>query len=518
MKTFLQRFGAFVLGVLCGFDRIRFRGSRRQLCYPGGMESYLGCAGVVLKDYKLHAEAKTVSLCQAIEARAKKAGLYAYVNSSEISKEETALAMAARNGITQGPIAVLSCVEPCRVVQVRGNKETGRLEPQLESGKCLHYYHYDLDPVYGLRYTRLQSWFPFTMHVGINGRDWLAQQMTRAGIRFTKKDNCFTWVEDFAAAQKLLDEQLTTAWPELLERWTQGNHPWLASLLKCDIPYYWSVQEGEYATDIAFRSAGDLARLYPLWVHHAYATLQSGDLLRFMNYRVRADGKPHGEMRGEVKTTIKELLQGTCVRQRILNNLLKMYDKMSSVLRLESLLIDVRHFKVFRTTEGDEAGPMSYLRLRKGVADMQRRAEVSRAINDRYAHSLATVEEKQTLAELTEDLGQRRQWKGRSVRALNPLSPEDVPLLEAISQGKFMISGFRNSDLREILMLPVEDPKEQNRQAAKVTRLLRLLRAHGLIAKVSTTNRYQLTDKGRASTSVLLAARQANTRQLLKAA
>lgn len=518
MKTFLQRFGAFVLGVLCGFDKIRFRGSKRQLCYSAGMESYLGCAAVLLKDYKRHAEATTVSLCKAIEAPAKKAGIYQYLNSSEISKEETALAIAARNGTTQGPIAVLGCVEPCRVMQVRGNKETGKLEPRLEPGKCLHYYHYDLDPVFGLRYTRLQSWFPFTMHLGINGREWLGQQMTKAGIKFVKKDNCFTWVEDFAAAQKLLDEQLTTAWPELLDGWAQANHPWLASLLKCPIPYYWSVQEGEYATDIAFRSAEDLAQLYPLWVHHAYATLQSGDLLRYMNYRVRADGKPHGEVLGEVKTTVKELLEGTCVRHRILQNLLKMYDKMMSVLRLETMLIDVRHFKVFRTIEGDEGGPMSYLRLRKGVADMQRRAEVSRAINERYAESLATVEEKQTLAEVTKDLGKRTQWRGRSVRALNPLAPEDVSLLEAVSRGEFMISGFRNRDLREILMPAVEDVKEQKRQAAKVTRLLGLLRAHGLIAKVSKTNRYQLTDKGRASTSVLLAARQANTKSLLKAA
>src|SRR5262249_44002064 len=161
-----------------------------------------------------------------------------------------------------------------------------------------------------------------------------------------------------------------------------------------------SVQEGEYATDVMFRSAEDLARLYPLWVHHAYATLQSGDLLRFMNYRVRSDGVPAGRVCGEVKTTIKELRQGTCVRHRILNNLLKMYVKMSSVLRVETKLIDVRHFKVFRTTEGDDKGPMSYLRLRKGVADLQRRAEVSRVINERYAESLATVEEKQTLAEV----------------------------------------------------------------------------------------------------------------------
>ncbi len=45
-----------------------------------------------------------------------------------------------------------------------------------------------------LRYTRLQSWFPFTMHVGLNGREWLVRQMIKAGLRYRKKENCFTGV------------------------------------------------------------------------------------------------------------------------------------------------------------------------------------------------------------------------------------------------------------------------------------------------------------------------------------
>jgi hypothetical protein len=44
------------------------------------------------------------------------------------------------------------------------------------------------------------------------------------------------------------------------------------------------------------------------------------------------------------------------------------------------------------------------------------------------------------------------------------------------------------------------------------------LRAHGLIAKVPKTHRYQLTEKGRTTISALLAARNANVKQLLQAA
>jgi hypothetical protein len=81
MKSFLQRFGALVLGVLHGFDRLRFRGSKRQLCNAAGVLSYLAHLRVSLVDYKEHyARDTTLTLCRAIETEAKQAGLYRYLN------------------------------------------------------------------------------------------------------------------------------------------------------------------------------------------------------------------------------------------------------------------------------------------------------------------------------------------------------------------------------------------------------------------------------------------------------
>jgi hypothetical protein len=518
MKSFLQRFASLVLGVLVGYDRWRFRGSKRMLCYPDGVMSFLSRHSVLLKEFnKPYAKGLTDTLCAAVEKPAEEAGIYRFLNSSRISKEEAALAMAKEHGKTEGLIAVLGCTEPCQNLRVRKNHQSKKLEVRVEPGKCLHYYHYYLDAEYGLRYTRLQSWFPFTMHMGLNGRDWLAQQMTKAGIDFVKKDNCFTWIKDFAAAQQLMDKQLETAWQPLLDGWARQSFPLADTLLGSVVPYYWSVQEAEFATDIAFRSAADLAQVYPTFVQHAYATLRGRDLLQFMNYRVRPDGRPLAL--GEVKTTIKELVEGTCVRHHVLRNLLKMYDKMMSVLRVESMLVDLEHHKVFRPKEGDEDGPLSYRRLRKGVADLHRRAEVSQKINDRYVDSLASVAQPQTLAEVTKDLGKRTTWKGRSVRGLNPIAPEDAALLEAVSHGAYLMSGFSNRELRAILYPTASaNAEEQKRLSAKVTRLLRLLRGHGVIVKERNANRYKLTEAGRSQLSVLLAARQAKTQQLLQAA
>jgi hypothetical protein len=42
--------------------------------------------------------------------------------------------------------------------------------------------------------------------------------MDQAGIAYRQCDNRFVWVEDFAEAQKLLDNQLQSDWPALLQK------------------------------------------------------------------------------------------------------------------------------------------------------------------------------------------------------------------------------------------------------------------------------------------------------------
>jgi hypothetical protein len=80
------------------------------------------------------------------------------------------------------------------------------------------------------------------------------------------------------------------------------------------------------------------------------------------------------------------------------------------------------------------------------------------------------------------------------------------------------VNGFRNRDLRAALYNKTTDPAECRRQSGRVTRLLGLLRAHGLIRKVTGTHRYIITPKGRLLTTTLLAAQQASVEQLTKIA
>ena len=89
------------------------------------------------------------------------------------------------------------------------------LELKLQRGKCLHFYFYAYHPLFGFMHLRLQSWFPFLIHITLNGREWLARQMDAAGVRYERKQNCFTALEDVAKAQALFDRQLRTDWPAM---------------------------------------------------------------------------------------------------------------------------------------------------------------------------------------------------------------------------------------------------------------------------------------------------------------
>ncbi len=90
--------------------------------------------------------------------------------------------------------------------------------------------------------------------------------------------------------------------------------------------------------------------------------------------------------------------------------------------------------------------------------------------------------------------------------------------MELINQGEFALNGFRNRDLRQAYFPSRCTAKERQRRMGWIGRRLRLFRAHGLIAKVSGTHRYVVTEKGRTTITALLVARKADVDQLTKMA
>ena len=158
---------------------------------------------------------------------------------------------------------------------------------------------------------------------------------------------------------------------------------------------------------------------------------------------------------------------------------------------------NVRDFKVYRPRQGDPQGRSSWQRMRKGVADLHRRAQLSQASNQRYLDALASVEVDLLLGEIVESVCRPVRWKSQRVRPLRPWDKEDTHLLQIISRGEFNINGFRNQDIRQRIFPGNHDAQTTRRLSARISYRIRMLRAHGIIRKVPRTFRYVLTDKGR---------------------
>ena len=519
MQQFIEKYKDRILGTLSGFDRLVLRGAPRRLnrmyydqardiVVAKGMEEYLWQNGILFKKFGDFVKKTSERVKQAAIQPFKPAGVKVIsLRRADADKDACARQVAIERGITSGPVCILSALEPCLSFDYVKSKIAVRKRP------CHVLYHYRLDERFGWMYARIQTWFPFHIQIGLNGREWLARQMSECGMKFHQHDNCFSWIEDYAQAQQLMNRQLETNWVEALNVFAQQLNPLHQEIFaKYPTDYYWTCYQSEWATDIGFADGEELKRLMRALIPHGMLSFNSTDVLRFFARRTTQAGKIPANFHGELQSSYKQYEEGQRVKYWKDGNSAKSYDKAytseGAVLRAaETTLNNVSMFRTYRPKEGGPAGDLQWRQMRKGVADLHRRAEVSQQINDRVINALASVDDSRTLEELTTGIQQPVQWKGVRVRALQPLGA-DKPLLEAINHGDFLLRRFRNRDLQQILFDgEATSPKQQRRRSAAISRKLRMLRAHGLIRKVPHTHQYEVNPK---ATTTLVAIRTAS--------
>ena len=526
MQEFINKYRDQINGTLSGFDRLVFRGSLRGLNYgyfdqklesmvAQGMEQYLWQNKILFKDYQDHVKRLSQKVKQASILPLEKLGLpVPFLRNPSADKDAMARELARDKKVESGLVCALSTVEPSLTFEHRGTHMVRRMKP------CQVVYHYQIDPQVGWMYARLQTWFPFNIQVGMNGREWLARQMDQTGLRYRQQGNCFVWIEDYEEAQKLMNRQLETDWTGLLNGFAGSLNPLHESIFEnYPVSYYWTAYQTEWASDIVFAEADFLKRLMPLLVRHGMLNFSSADVMRYFGRKVNQSGAIPANFNGTLETDLKRRQEGERVKYRMNGNSAKFYDKayseVGSVLRgAETTINTVEDFRAYRPTEGGPEEDLQWRPLRKGIADLHRRAEVSQKANDRLLNALAAVDDSRSLEELTVGIQKHTSYNGRRVRGLRPWA-DDKDLFAAINHGEFTINGFRNRDLQGLLYgTEAETPAERRRRSAAISRKLRMLRAHGLIQKVPRTHRYQVTDTGRAILVAVLTAASTSLNQL----
>jgi len=238
--------------------------------------------------------------------------------------------------------------------------------------------------------------------------------------------------------------------------------------------------------------------------------LGASDVLRFLGKRL------DHRFAGSAGTSLKWRPEGLRLKHQVDGNSVKMYDKQQTVLRVETTLNDPSRFKVYRGTEA-QPGKMRWRKLRKGIADLHRRAEVSQACNDRYLSHLARVECPGTVGETLMPLSRPITRDGRRHRGLRLLG-EDARLLEAVAGGEFAVNGFTNADIRQKLFGADGEKAPTRRRSGQISRRLSLLRAHGLIRRIPGRRRWLLSERGKSVTTLLAATAGASAPDLMQMA
>jgi len=520
MRRLVERLGRAVKGVLTGFDRIVFKGSILPLAHEKGAMSFLRWRGVLNKDYKGWIQTQSERLIEAIDrySRAQCGIGVTHLNSWREDKEGLARQRQQVLGIESGLLGAWSCLESGRSFRAQYCAHTGYPQLHRYTPACKHVYLYVDHADYGWMNIRIQTWFPYPIQICLNGREWLRRRLEREGIAFRRDGNKFLSLSDYKEAQRWLAAQLDRHWPSLLNAFLPLAFPTRRQTLGPYLQYYWTLWQSEWATDLIMDSAADLDSTMTALLRHALMTGTSTRVLRYMGQAVTAAGRPHAASNHTVQSRVLDFHEGVRLRHWVDQNSVKVYNE-HNVLRIETTINNPGAFSVYRRAQGQKPSAKKARRpLRKGVADIPLRAQVAQEINTRFMDHLAELSDQTPVRELLAPLTRSKTRHGRVARALDPTG-KDRELLEALGDPAYALNGLTNALLRERLRhTPWGAGRTDVQLSARLSRHLRLLRAHGLLRKMPHRRRYLLTRKGQLLVTSLAAMLAASTQRLMEIA
>lgn len=488
MKTFLANHSTKIRGVLHCFDRVIIKGYL-PISRPDQMENFLSNHLVLIKDFKNFIKKHSQNIVDRIKRYADEAGRPYIYCPHAMRNEEEAKAIAERDGIRSGLICVFSKVEACRSFRMVPGK--GRPRLVRATRKCLCLYLYMIDPTFGFMHLRIQSWFPFTLQVYVNGHFWLAKRLEKKGIPHQMENNAFLSYEEGERVQELADQFMRQAWVKKLDCMAREVNPLLNDFL-APMTYYWSLEQVEYSTDLLFAAPADLTAWYEKALKHDITCFSAEDVMTFLGRKL------HHAFAGQIVSDVRRRWPGRRVKHQVKENWIKMYDKAGVILRVETVINRPYEFRVRRKGIRKGRTVIAWLPLPKGIAYMFRYAEVSRAANQRYLDALAVVDDPSESYAHLHQLVRPVKKKGRTYRGFNPADARDLAVMREVMRGKYLVNGFRNRDIRSALFVVPRTRRHARRNSAAMTRILNRLHVRHFIAKIPRSRRWRVTPRGQA--------------------
>jgi hypothetical protein len=477
-----DRYASRIRGVLSCFDRILITGTLPDICHAKAFTRELNRRQVRIFDFPQFATPLRDAIRDNAERLADENGLVIehIRRIKAFRKEDRVQKILAERGTHPGLVHIFSAMETCTSFKPWHDKGSGKTFLRPDSGKCLHYYFYFIDPDLGLCHLRVPTWAPFRLQFCMNGHNWLASRLKRLKIGYKLVDNAFVQIEDFARAQQIADRLKPETLHRKLDRYARQFCPAAAEFTA---GYHWSIMQIEYATDIVFKSRDALAPLYDHLIRTAVHAIRAEHVATFLGRKL--DPRYQGEVGNDFNTRI----QGTRIRHRMGPVALKMYDKFGRILRIETVANDVSFFKHHRTVEHrDGSSEKKLAPVRKTLYSLGVLSHIMHACNRRYLEFLSSLDDDSAGRRHLESLSSPARDQKRSYRGLNFFDARDRELLLTLARGEFNLRGFQVRDLRPLL---------NHLSGAQLSRQIKRLRMHRLVKHVRGTYRYYLTRLGR---------------------
>lgn len=472
-----------IRGTLSCYDRIILRGTIPIWCFAEGMTSFLHTQKIPIFDYadKLANPLREVIRANAEHLAAESGLEIEFIRHiKDFRKEDRIQEILSKRGYHPGLIHIFSAMETCHSYKPWHDKPSGKNSLINDSGKCLHYYFYFIDPLFGLSYLRVPTWCPFQLQFYFNGHNWLAAKLAKRNIQYTLQDNAFVEIVDFTTAQELADNIRVEDLHQVLDILAKRYCPLIQTY---HLAYHWSIMQAEYATDIVFKRQSDLKLLYEPLVRTAIHSVKPDHIATFLG------GKLHWKFGGEIGNDFNTRIQGTRIKHQMGAVSIKMYDKFGLVLRIETTVNDVSQFRHYREVDQRDGAQVKKMAvMKKNIYSLFPLARLLKASNQRYLEFISTFPDPTDGIKKLNIVSKTVTSRERNYKGFNFFAEEDQKLLTVIARGEFNINGFRNRSLQLFLA---------GKNSGQISRILKRLRLHGLIKKAGISYKYYLTSLGK---------------------
>jgi hypothetical protein len=441
MELLTETYKGKIAFVLSCYDRLILTGTMPELSYSQGMTSYMYQNDIKIFDYPKFAEPFKNAIRANVEQIAKENGVeIEFIRKAGVRKESIIADKIKQRGDHPGIVHVISTMEACNTYKPWHDKTTGKTFLKPDQSKCLHYYFYFIDPQVGLGYIRVPTWCPFRLQVYVNGHNLLATELKQAGNKYTMIDNAFDSIEDVVKAQELSDSISIEKLHRKLDEFAWQLCPVYKDF---KLRYHWSVMQVEYATDIVFQKQDYLQQIYSELMATAIHTVKPENIATFLGHKLDP------RYQGEVGNNYNVRIEGSRIKHTMGSSSIKMYDKFSKILRIETTSNDISFFIHFReVVHHDGSTSHEMAALKKNIYSLSFLSDKLKASNKRYLEFISAFDNKEVGRKRLEKVTSSKIDNNRNYKGFNFFSKDDLSVLTAIARGEFNINGLRNKNLQ----------------------------------------------------------------------